>query len=171
MLSLLNIADVADFWNIGLNVAALVAILSASMWAGRGRGNRDTISDLESGVKARDIRIGDLEQSVARAQATADRASEEMLQCAKAVAGWEARYEELEKYTARPAIEGFENALRAHVEHVAERHAAMIRQLGALEAASGAHGELALKQLEMLARIAKSLDLPADPPIEPSKAA
>lgn len=147
-------------WNLILNAVGLIALAVAAFRVGFVRRSSETITDLERAIAAKDRRIDALEEDVAGLGKRASAAEQRAHECEKAVARWEARYEELKQYTAEPAILHFEELMREHREQVQKRHEAMLTQLAAQASALNSHGELLLKNLEVISKVADKLGVP-----------
>lgn len=158
-----SLATVTADWNLLLNAAGLLALVVAALRIGNSRRYRENISDLESVAAAKDLRLTELEKDVEGVKERAASAEARAIEAEKAVAMWEARYQELSRYTAKSAVEHFELMMSEHSARVAERHARMLEHLERLEStlaeSARANGELVLKSIEIQSRIAHHLDV------------
>lgn len=153
-------------WNLILNLSMFAILAAGAFGAGRSQRMRSTISDLTAALDAKDERLKELAEDIRLLGERASRAELRVVECEKAITGWEARYEELNRYAAKGAVERFEEMIRSHDEAVLGRHEKMIAHLARLDTvlseSQSANSELLLKSLEITSKVAQHLQVRVD---------
>jgi FtsZ-binding cell division protein ZapB len=120
--------SLGDKANLIFNVLTVGFVLYVIFRGGKSRLKDETIKDLQASVEGKDIRVKTLAEDLREARQQTRQIEHAAGHCKEEATRWQAKYEEAKQYTAREAVEHFDEALARHSTLVAERHAVLIQQ-------------------------------------------
>lgn len=145
-------ASVAERANVLLNLSTILVVVLVAIPVARSKRKDGTIKELQESNDAKDGRIKDLRDEVEERSVACRQIEQGAVHLQTELAKAQAKYEELEKYAAGPAVAHFEEMLAEHSAAVAARHALMLdqgeRQTAALAKVTAALDELQRRLVE-----------------------